>query len=252
MLKSGEYGGWLNCVTPFLVRNCWMIPAVCRRGLVWRRKNFWSLNLWPHTVNTLTQTVKTWMKMWHSLVDIQVHICGELHLRCQKTKSASSLPLIFEIKIFWRVVYFVHIIWNFSTLFPGHMQTPALSPVIIIQKVWVAFDCFSKVVSVIKALFFLFGCHCMRHKPCAQSFCFCKHSHEICCTIVFGITICSARSLHVDRRSSFKISTMQAMFSHVLVVAGLPLLCQSQIDSHPSENTLHQRNIIARCTGDSP
>ncbi len=34
-----------------------------------------------------------------------------------------------------------------------------------VQKVWVTFDWFSKVVSVIKALFFLFSCQCMRHKP---------------------------------------------------------------------------------------
>ncbi len=34
-----------------------------------------------------------------------------------------------------------------------------------VQKVWGSFDRFNKIASVIKALFFLFGCQCMRHKP---------------------------------------------------------------------------------------
>ncbi len=61
-------------------------------------------------------------KTWYSLLDLQVHICGELHLCCLKTKSASSLPLIFEIKIFWRAACSDRTIWNFGALFPDHMQ----------------------------------------------------------------------------------------------------------------------------------
>ncbi len=43
---------------------------------------------------------------------------------------------------------------------------------------------------------------------------------------------------------------MPAVFSHVLVIVGLPLLCLSQIDSRPSENPLYQWNTVARCTRD--
>ncbi len=71
---------------------------------------------------TYTNGPKLEHKAWHSLFDFQVHICGELHLCYQKTKSASSLPLIFEIKIFWRVVCSDRTIWNLSALFLGHMQ----------------------------------------------------------------------------------------------------------------------------------
>ncbi len=49
-----------------------------------------------------------------------------------------------------------------------------------------------------------------------QSFHFCKSSHKICCTIVFGIPIHSVMSLHEDRWSSFKIPAMWAVFSHIL------------------------------------
>ncbi len=100
-------------------------------------------------------------KTWHSLFDFQVHICGKLHLCCQKTKSALSLPLIFEIEIFWKVTHLDRTIWNFGALFPDHMQnkTPALlTSNYRVQKVWVTFDRFNKVVSVVKSLFFLFGC----------------------------------------------------------------------------------------------
>ncbi len=59
-------------------------------------------------------------------------------------------------------------------------------------------------------------------------------------------------SLHEDRRSSFKISATRAMFSRVLVVVGLPLLCSSWIDSHPSENMLlpmkHSSTMYSRLT----
>ncbi len=61
-------------------------------------------------------------KTWHSLFDLQVHICSEFHYFCQKTKSASSLPLIFEIEIFRRAVCSDCIIWNFGALFRDHKQ----------------------------------------------------------------------------------------------------------------------------------
>ncbi len=60
--------------------------------------------------------------MWHSLFDFQVHIRDELHLCYQKTKTASFLPLIFEIEIFWCVARSDCTTWNFGALFQDHMQ----------------------------------------------------------------------------------------------------------------------------------
>ncbi len=48
-------------------------------------------------------------------------------------------------------------------------------------------------------------------------------------------------SLHKHRRSSFKISAMWVMFSHILLVVGLALLCSSRINSHP---------LKTRCTNE--
>ncbi len=42
------------------------------------------------------------------------------------------------------------------------------------------------------------------------------------------------------------------MFVRVPVIISLPLLCSSQIDSHPSKNTLYQQNTVARHTADTP
>ncbi len=83
-----------------------------------------------------------------------------------------------------------------------------------------------------------------------HSFHFCKSSRKICCTIVFGMPLHSALSLHEDRRSSFKILAMWAMFSHIPVIVGLPLLCSSQIDSRLSEDVLYHRNTVTQCTAD--
>ncbi len=66
--------------------------------------------------------------------------------------------------------------------------------------------------------------------------------------IVLGIHIHSPMGLHEDRRSSFKILAMRAMFSRVFVIVDLLLLCSSRIDSPPSENALYQQNTVARCT----
>ncbi len=69
-----------------------------------------SSHFWPHTGNC----PKLKRKMWHSLFHFHVHIRDELHLYCQKIKSASSLTLIFKIKIFWRVVCSERTIRNFG------------------------------------------------------------------------------------------------------------------------------------------
>ncbi len=73
-------------------------------------------------------------------------------------------PLFLKSKFFWRAECSDHTILNFGALFPDHMQNTS-SRHHRVRKDWVAFDHLNKVVSVIKTLFFLFGCQCMWHKP---------------------------------------------------------------------------------------
>ncbi len=122
-----------------------------------------------HWQYAYTNCPKLEREIWHSLFDLQVHICGELHLCSQKTKSAPSLPLIFKIEIFCRVACSDNTIRTLVLCFRIICKTPALvTSNCRVQKVWVAFDRFSKVISLIKVLFFLFGCQLMRHKPHAK------------------------------------------------------------------------------------
>ncbi len=88
-----------------------------------------------HRQYTYTNGPKLDRKTWYSLFDFQVHIRGKLHFRCQKTKSASSLLLIFENKISWRGGMFGphHLeLWDFvSRSYAKHQLS---SPVIIESK----------------------------------------------------------------------------------------------------------------------
>ncbi len=119
-LKAGKYGGWLNCATPSLAKNCWTIAAVCRYALSWRRKNFRFLHISGLTWAIRLHSQK--LGTWHSLFYLQVHIRDELHTFAVKKQNKYSLPLIFEIKIFWRVACSDRTIWNFGALSPDHMQ----------------------------------------------------------------------------------------------------------------------------------
>ncbi len=118
-----------------------------------------------HEQYVYTNGPKLKCRTWHSLFDLRVYIHGESHLCCQKTESASSLPLDF-----WNQNFLVRRVQTapfgtFVLCFQIICKTPALvSSNYRVLKVCVAFDRFNKAVSVIKVLFFLFGCQYMRHK----------------------------------------------------------------------------------------
>ncbi len=122
-----------------------------------------------HRQYAYTNGPKLEHKMWHLVFDLQVHVCGELHLCCQKTKSVSSLPLILESKFFGGRRVQTTPFGTLALCFQIICETLALvTSNYSVQKVCVTFDRFNKVISVIKALFFLFGCQCMWHKPHAE------------------------------------------------------------------------------------
>ncbi len=210
-------------------------------------------SFWPHTDNALSQTVQNLNVKYgiHCLTFRYIFVV--INTFAVKNKiSIVSMPLIFEIEIFWRAACSTALFGTLALCFQIICKTPTLvTSNYRVQKVWVTFDHFNKVVSVIKHCSF-----CLAVNVCgtnhAQSFHFCKSSCKICCTIVFGVPIHSAMSVHEDRLSFFKISAARAMFSCILVIVGLLLTCSSQIDSRPSENVLYQWNTVAQCTVNSP
>ncbi len=100
----------------------WSLQCVDAHYCIEEKTSDLSTFLVSHGQYAYTNGPKLEFKTWHSLFDLQVHVRGELYLCCQKTKSASSLPFIFEIRIFWRAVCSDHTILNFGALFPDHMQ----------------------------------------------------------------------------------------------------------------------------------
>ncbi len=104
-------------------------------------------------------------KMWHSQFDLQVHIRSELHLCSQKTKQHRLYPWFLKPKFFGGWCIQKAPFGTLALYFRIICKTPALvDSNYRVQKVWVAFLCFNKVVSMIKARLFLFGCQCMWHK----------------------------------------------------------------------------------------
>ncbi len=87
-LKSGKYGGWL---TPLLFwpktagRSLQCADAHYRGG---ERTSNLAIFLASHGQYAYTNGPKLEHKTWYSLFDHQIHIHEELHLCCQKTKSA--------------------------------------------------------------------------------------------------------------------------------------------------------------------
>ncbi len=70
---------WKQCLLHFSMKKVWSTKNFCPIKPQWMRSYI------------CTSSDKT----WHSLFELQEHIRGELHLCCQKTKSASSLLLNF-------------------------------------------------------------------------------------------------------------------------------------------------------------
>ncbi len=96
-----------HCATPFLAQNCWTTAAVCGRVLLIAEKKELQISphFWPHTGNTLTQTVQNLNVKGgvHCLTFRYIFMVNYTFII--KKQNPSSLPLIFEIEIFWRVVH---------------------------------------------------------------------------------------------------------------------------------------------------
>ncbi len=108
--------------------------SVQTRIIVEKKELSISIFLAPYGQYTYTNSPKLERKMLHSLFDLQVHIRGELHLCCQKTKS-TSLYFIFAMKIFWRVLCSDghHLeLWHFVSR--SYAKYQLSSPVIIESK----------------------------------------------------------------------------------------------------------------------
>ncbi len=161
-------------------------------------------------------------------------------------------PWFLKSKFFGRRRVWAAPFWTLVLCFQIICKAPALvTSNYSVQKVWVAFDRFNKVVSVIKALSFLFGCEgCGTNHT--QSFRFCKSSRKVCCVIVFIIPIHSSMSLHKGWRSSFKIWLHEQCFHTFLLSFFFRFSAHHESTLAPSKNVLYQQNTVARCTADSP
>ncbi len=123
-------------------------------------------HFWPHTGSTLTQMVQN--------VAFPAWPSGTYSWWITPLLSKNNIRITFTFD-FWNRnfleggVFGPHYLelWRFvSGSYAKHQLS---SPVIVESKKFgVAFDLFNKVISVIKALFSLFGCQCMRHKPRAE------------------------------------------------------------------------------------
>ncbi len=203
-----------RCHSPFGQKTAgWSLQCTYAHYSGEERTSDLSTFLSSHGQYPYTNGPKLECKTWHSLFDLQVHIWGELQFCCQKNKISIILTLDFWNSNFLEGnVFGPHhlLLWHFvSTSYAKHQFS--VSSNYRDQKVWDAFNCFNKVISVIRGCSF-----CSAVSACGtnhvENFHFCKSSYKLCCTIVFVFPVCSAMSLREDWCSSFKISTTRAMF----------------------------------------
>ncbi len=139
------------------------------RIIVEKKELLISPHFWPHTGNTLTQTVQN----LNVKVAFPVWPSGTYSWWITPLMSENKISIVFNLD-FWNQnflegsVFGLHHLELRRFVSRSYAKHQLSSPVIIESKKFRSFDRFYMVISVIMVLLCLFGCQCMWQEPHAE------------------------------------------------------------------------------------